>query len=67
MKTGKLIINYRDDGTGFETDAKTEGLGFTTMSKRMQEINSDIRINSIPGSGMHAILYLHIADQKPFK
>ncbi len=46
-----LLINYSDNGCGFNMNKTQEGLGFLTMNKRMKEINSLIKIYSDNANG----------------
>lgn len=59
-----LHIEYKDDGKGFTPKAKEDGLGNITIQKRMQEINSSVKIKSKPGEGFSAHLEISLAADK---
>lgn len=44
-------IEIKDDGIGFNTKSKKNGIGLSNMQARMQEINGDFKIESQPKKG----------------
>jgi signal transduction histidine kinase/ligand-binding sensor domain-containing protein len=56
----QLIINYADNGKGFDASAIGDGLGFTTLEKRMAEINSTFTFTTSPGNGFSAEMKIKI-------
>jgi PAS domain S-box-containing protein len=47
----KLILKIRDDGVGFDTSQRSEGVGLTNMKTRASLHNGKLRIVSAPGKG----------------
>lgn len=47
----QVYIVIVDDGIGFDTNAKNEGIGLQNMKTRMQEISGTFSIQSTPGEG----------------
>lgn len=60
---GHLMIEYCDNGKGFVVDGNSNGFGLRTMVKRMEEIDSEIRLKSENGEGMHAYINVVISEQ----
>ncbi len=48
---GKLKMNIKDFGKGFELKKADNGNGLSNMQKRAQAIKGDLHINSAPGKG----------------
>ncbi len=46
-----LEISFDDNGIGFDTDQISTGYGLKNIHNRAKQINANIDINSIPGSG----------------
>lgn len=46
-----LVLKVRDDGKGFDTKQKSNGIGITNMRSRTESMNGTITINSAPGLG----------------
>jgi signal transduction histidine kinase/ligand-binding sensor domain-containing protein len=57
---GKLTIKYSDNGKGFNTSVLGDGLGFTTLQQRMQDIDSVFKFSSAPGKGFEAELTIKV-------
>ncbi len=45
----RLVVSVVDDGTGFDVDARRDGLGLTTMRERTAAAGGRLRIASRPG------------------
>jgi ligand-binding sensor domain-containing protein/signal transduction histidine kinase len=63
MKHNFMVVDYTDDGCGFDANNKGNGLGLLTMKKRMMEINSSIQMEKGDVTGMRAILYIGINNK----
>ena len=46
-----LNILFEDNGTGFDSSDKKEGLGLTNIRKRLSKINGELLIDSLKGRG----------------
>ncbi|MGO9885719.1 MAG: sensor histidine kinase, partial [Solirubrobacteraceae bacterium] len=46
-----LRVSVRDDGTGFEPTAATNGFGLAGMRERVELLGGELTIESAPGSG----------------
>ncbi|HKR06144.1 MAG TPA: two-component regulator propeller domain-containing protein [Bacteroidia bacterium] len=55
-----LKIHYADDGSGYDQNEITEGMGFSTMRERMKEINSSFVAYSKKGEGVSVQLEIGI-------
>ena len=55
-----LVINYADNGRGFDTDAvqnaSNSGMGLSNIASRMNSINGTFVYSSAPGEGFHSIM-----------
>lgn len=61
-KNRKVFISYSDDGIGFNQDQVNalNGNGLMNMRKRSEEINAELKINSMPGKGMSLELVVFV-------
>jgi two-component system, NarL family, sensor kinase len=50
-KKGQLYLTISDDGAGFDTRQKTNGIGITNMTSRAQLLNGSLKIKSAVGKG----------------
>ncbi len=46
-----MLLGIKDDGTGFDTEAKVQGIGIRNMKKRVKEVDGLLEILSSPGNG----------------
>ncbi len=46
-----LYLTIRDDGEGFDPDADTEGFGLVGMRERIELLDGELQIESVPGEG----------------
>jgi signal transduction histidine kinase len=46
-----LIFTVTDDGAGFDTRTKAQGVGFTNMNDRLGAVGGTLRVESTPGAG----------------
>lgn len=56
----QVYIVIVDDGIGFDTNAKNEGIGLQNMKTRMQEISGTFSIQSTPGEGTKISLIIPV-------
>jgi signal transduction histidine kinase len=63
-----LLINYKDDGKGFDTGVKEsdeiEGSGFYNIQSRINSIRGNFTLQSNPGMGMEATIVIKSKDIK---
>jgi signal transduction histidine kinase len=48
---GMVYLSVRDDGTGFDPDARAEGFGLLGMHERVALLGGELHIESAPGKG----------------
>jgi signal transduction histidine kinase len=48
---GQIRLTVTDDGQGFEPDLVARGYGLENMSKRTEELDGSVTIESVPGDG----------------
>ena len=46
-----MLVGIKDDGIGFDTEAKVQGIGIRNMKKRVKEVDGLLEILSSPGNG----------------
>jgi signal transduction histidine kinase len=51
-----LIVSIKDDGIGFDTAQRSEGLGLRNMRRRAELIHGHVQIDSQPGEGTRLTL-----------
>jgi len=63
-----LLINYKDDGKGFDSVAaesdELEGTGFDNIQSRINSIRGNFTLHSKPGMGMEATIVIKSKDIK---
>ena len=47
----EILLIVEDNGTGFDPDVDSAGMGLTTMQERVGAIGGQVRITSTPGQG----------------
>ncbi len=47
----QLTLNIHDDGQGFDTNERGNGMGLSNMQNRLESVNGQIDIHSTPGNG----------------
>jgi len=58
-----LILNYSDNGIGFDEDQirnEVPGFGYSNIRSRIQSLNGTFQVESKPGAGMHIISKIKI-------
>lgn len=68
----KLVINYRDNGKGFNLrDVEERGMGLSNIMSRISSLGGNFNITSSPGNGMTAYAevsatngVIHITDEE---
>lgn len=48
---GELRLLVRDNGSGFDTDARSEGFGLLGMNERVALLDGELDVESAPGAG----------------
>jgi PAS domain S-box-containing protein len=52
----KILVTIKDDGKGFDTTLKTNGIGLINIKTRASLFNGAVNINSSPGNGCELIV-----------
>lgn len=60
-----LQLKYSDDGKGFieESSLINMGMGLDNMINRLKSVNGDIKIDSTPGEGMSAFVFMNLISK----
>src|SRR5580658_1089793 len=48
---GRVVLEVADDGTGFDPELASAGLGLTSMRERAAAVGGTLRVSSAPGAG----------------
>ena len=56
-------LSVRDDGSGFDPEANTDGFGLLGMRERVELLGGRLRLDSAPGNGTS--VYVSIPTQRP--
>lgn len=56
FEKGNLILRIQDDGKGFDTKEKRNGIGITNMVMRAESLNGQLNINSRPNQGCEMVV-----------
>jgi two-component system sensor histidine kinase UhpB len=62
---GALQLTVKDDGVGFDTSQKRNGVGLQNILKRAGLLNGTTTINSRPGAGCELIINFNYKDDLP--
>lgn len=57
-----IYIDTIDDGIGFDTSGKWEGIGLSNMGNRVEAYSGKIKITSAPGKGTRIHIHIPILD-----
>jgi signal transduction histidine kinase len=57
---GEINLMMEDDGVGFVPAAMVSGIGLTNIRERMQQLQGELEINSLPGKGTTVLLIVPI-------
>ena len=52
----KVILDIKDDGVGFDTKSKSNGIGLTNIKSRVDVYSGKMKIISSPGNGCHLLI-----------
>jgi signal transduction histidine kinase len=55
---GRVRVELRDDGVGFEMQERNGGLGLTGMRERVEQMKGQLEITSAPGKGTKIVVAL---------
>ena len=50
--SGKILLNYEDDGIGFDTSREHQGLGLNSIRGRVQAVDGSVEFDSKPNKGL---------------
>lgn len=56
FKNGEIIIEVKDNGKGFNLNAKRKGIGISNMINRIESYDGKMEIKSSPGNGCAIII-----------
>jgi len=57
---GQLVLTISDDGSGFETDSVSGGLGLRGLKERTSMLGGKVTISSTPGNGTSVRLFVPV-------
>jgi signal transduction histidine kinase len=63
----KLVLEIRDDGSGFDTNQNKRGMGIGNMRARAQELGGELELISAPGRGTSVTIAIPYAVPKTAK
>ncbi|MES2432058.1 MAG: sensor histidine kinase [Bacteroidota bacterium] len=63
QEDGKLLLSIKDDGVGFDTTKKRNGIGLQNIASRINQFKGEVMINSQPGVGCELIVVFHKPDE----
>jgi signal transduction histidine kinase/streptogramin lyase len=66
LDSDALMIDVRDNGRGFNTEAAYTGMGLRNLQRRASEAGGDLVIDSSPGSGTRIRVRLPLRPTYPF-
>jgi signal transduction histidine kinase len=58
-----LLLDVRDDGSGFDTEPRTGGYGLNGMRERLRRIGGRLEVESVPGEGTTVNASVPIGDR----
>jgi signal transduction histidine kinase len=64
-QNGAVVLLVRDNGTGFDPDAISNGFGLNIMRERANAVGAVLTMNSQPGAGTEVILTWTIPSHTP--
>jgi signal transduction histidine kinase len=56
VERSSIMLTVRDNGTGFDSEAPTEGNGLVSMKRRAANLGGELQLNSTIGKGTELIL-----------
>ncbi|MBX3008385.1 MAG: hypothetical protein KF816_10200 [Melioribacteraceae bacterium] len=67
LENDRIIINYKDDGIGFDFDTQKEnpsGLGFTSLTHRVKLLSGTLNVESASGTGTKILISFPIKKEE---
>jgi PAS domain S-box-containing protein len=55
-ENGKIFLKIKDNGVGFDTTQKTDGVGLLNIKTRASLFNGEMKITSSPGNGFELVI-----------
>ncbi len=56
----RWVVRVEDDGTGFDVNAPSLGMGLSNLRARVAHLGGDISVSSHPGSGSEVLMTLPV-------
>ena len=56
----RWVIRVEDDGTGFDVNAASSGMGLGNLRARVNRLDGDLTVSSRPGSGTEVLMTLPV-------
>jgi len=56
-----IVMTLKDDGKGFDTSGKKEGIGLENIRRRAQVLDGQVKIISSPGNGCEVIVQIPVS------
>ena len=60
MENNKIILAIKDDGVGFNTSLKSNGIGLMNIKTRAGLMNGKVEIISFPGMGCELVVNFEV-------
>jgi PAS domain S-box-containing protein len=62
MDAGNITLTIHDDGQGFDTGKKKNGIGLKNIISRIESLNGKVKIDSSPGKGCSLVMNIPSAE-----
>ena len=59
----ELVIQYEDDGLGFDINQSGRGLGLENIKSRLNFLNATVAFDTKPGEGTSILIHVPIIDK----
>ena len=60
-----LLLQYSDDGKGFDSQRKYKGAGLRNIRSRVLMMNGEVRFDSTPGEGLDVWIHIPVSNHIP--
>lgn len=64
-RDSSVHLSVKDDGVGFDTSARSQGIGLRNMKNRLEVENGLLTITSSPGHGCELVASFMVSPSSP--